>query len=168
MARRLRWSLIVLATLGGCHALESPPQQAARREAQLAARLSAHLGALPGIATIAVAITSDEPAATWLPSAVPACTTRPAVVMTLTDDLATAAITDAVRTQLRGLLPSACPATITVMARAGARAGEAATLTSVGPFRVAAASKRPLQLTLAALLIALAALLMRWRRGVAA
>lgn len=168
MARRVSWSLIVLATLGGCQALEAPPQQAARRDEQLAQRLSTHLGTLPGIATISVAITSDEPAATWLPSSAPACATRAAAVMTLTDAAQTAAITDAVRAQLASLLPSACPPAITVLPNSRAPADRPAALSSVGPFRVAAASKRPLQLTLAALLIALGALLIRARRAVAA
>ena len=168
MASGLKLSLFFLMTLGGCQVMESPRQQLARRDDQLAGRLATHLRTVPGIASISLAITSDEPNASWLPSAVPGCTTRPAVVITLIDELATAAITDAVRTQLRGLLPSACPATITVMANPAAAHAHDAHLTSVGPFRVDAASKRPLQVTLAALLIALGAMLVFRRRAVAA
>ncbi|MBK9070438.1 MAG: hypothetical protein IPL79_05480 [Myxococcales bacterium] len=167
MARGLRWSLIVLATLSACQAMESQGQGQARRDDELARRLTTHLGTMAGITTISLAITSDEADLTWLPGAVPACSARVAVMLSVNDASASEAITAAVRAQLGALLPHACPATITISPIA-ASARDRGALASVGPFRVAAASKRPLQLTLAAMLIALGALLFFMRRVVAA
>lgn len=154
-----------VALLCGCGALEPPGQQTARQASELSATLTAHLQSLPHVATASVVVRPLEHGPVLIAPATAPCDVHVAAILALAntaDASATAAISQAARSQMVALIPNSCPPAIEIVPSAEPLS---ATYAKVGPFEVATTSKHPLQLALACLLLAIGALLMRLRRG---
>jgi type III secretory pathway lipoprotein EscJ len=158
----LAWA--VAAACAPQEAFAPPAERHARADARLGADLAAHLAALPGVADASVVVRTPRidplgplaPLAPLAPPA-PAGPARASVILTLAPGADAAAATDAARAAVVAAVPGLAADAIAVVAAAPpgpARAG----LTRVGPFEVDAGSRRPLQLALAAALVAIAAL----------
>lgn len=149
---RVLW--VIGLALAACDAgAWSPAADRERRLERRAAELSAHLAALPGIARASVVL--DAPAPDPLAPPAPAAPPRASVVLALAPGADPAAAEAAARRALAGAVAGLDDAHVTVVV-AAAPAGDA--LAAVGPFRVAASSRTPLIVALAAGLVVIAAL----------
>lgn len=167
----LAWA--VAAACAPQEAFAPPAERHARADARLGADLAAHLAALPGVADASVVVRTPrlDPLGPLGPA--PPAPARASVILTLAPGADAAAATDAARAAVVAAVPGLAADAVAVVAAAPpgpARAG----LTRVGPFEVDAGSRRPLQLALAAALVAIAALAgwivaleLRRRRGAA-
>lgn len=162
---------LALAGLPGCQALELPAQQASRRDHDLATRWAAHLRTLPDVTAASVELRTIE----IPPTLRPAAPARPApcpydIAVILSTSLRPpghAALREATLNQLAVLAPN-CTPTLTIATPRGTSLAPATATAHVGPFVVASESRRPLQLTLIALLLVVGALLIRLRQAGAA
>lgn len=141
--------LFVLALAACAPTVDGPAERQVAADRDDAARLTAQLGALPGVVRAEVIL--HRPARDPLSLAAPAAPTA-SLVIVVDDRADRPQIAASARTLVRAVAPAAEPA---VVVEVGARRAE---LAKVGPFTVEAASRGGLRATLALALAAIAVL----------